>query len=95
MTKQEKYESLIEKFIESKKLSIVQIQKEGKVGFTLASQVYNEWKNYNDEVYWHGCIYGISFMDDIPTPVRIMDKFEISYYFAQKLFDYYMEVANG
>lgn len=79
---------------DTKELSISTIQKEAKAGFRIASAVYKEWKNYRDEVYWHNCIYEISFMDEVPTPARIMREFNISYYFAQKLFDYYMEVAN-
>lgn len=93
MTYQEKYEELINRFIERKDLSISIIQKEEKVGFKIAKAVYEEWEHYHDEVYWHNCIYEISFMDEVPTPARIMKEFGISLYFAQKLFDYYMEVA--
>ena len=92
MTKEEKYEQLIEQFIERKELSVATIQKEGKVGVRLAAKVYQEWKKYHDEVFWHGCIYEISFMDEVPTPVRIMKEFAISLYFAQKLFEKYMEM---
>lgn len=92
MTTKDKYESLIEKYIEKEKISISEIQKKEKVPYPLAEKLYIEWKNYHDEVFWHNAIYEISFMSDIPTPARIMDKFEISYYFANKLFMYYMEV---
>ncbi len=95
MTKEEKYEELITKFIERKKLSVSEIQKKGKAGIQLAVRVYNEWKNYHDKVYWHNAIYQISFMDEVPTPVRIMKEFDISYYFAEKLFEQYMEAVNG
>lgn len=93
MTYQEQYEELINRFIERKVLSIATIQKEAKAGFKIAAEVYEEWKNYHDEVYWHNCIYEISFMEEVPTPARIMNEFGISLYFAQKLFDYFMEVA--
>ena len=92
MTREEKYEELITRFIERKRLSVSEIQKKGKAGVQLAMKVYKEWKQYRDEVYWHNAIYEISFMDDVPTPTRIMKKFNISYYFAKKLFDSYMEV---
>ena len=92
MTKEEKYEKLIEQFIERKELSVATIQKESKAGLKIATKVYQEWKNYHDEVFWHGCIYDISFMDEVPTPVRIMKEFDISLYFAQKLFEKYMEM---
>ena len=92
MTYQEQYEKLIEYFIEREKLSVSEIQKEAKAGFKIAAAVYEEWKNYHDEVYWHNCIYEISFMEEPATPVRIMIEFGISLYFAQKLFDYYMEI---
>lgn len=95
MTYQEKYEELINRFIERKDLSIANIQKEAKVGFKIASAVYGEWLLYHSDVFWHSCIYEMSFMEEPPTPARIMDKFLISYYFAQKLFDRYMEEVNG
>ena len=92
MTYQEKYEQLIERFIERKKLSISLIQKEAHVGFKIAKQVYQEWINYHDEVYWHNAVYEMSFMEEVVTPARIMNEFSVSYYFAKKLFDYYMEI---
>ena len=92
MTKEEKYEKLIEQFIERKELSVATIQIESKAGLKIATKVYQEWKKYHDEVFWHGCIYDISFMDEVPTPVRIMKEFDISPYFAQKLFEKYMEM---
>ena len=92
MTYQEQYEKLIEQFIERQALTVSKIQKEAKVGFKIAAVVYQEWKNYRDEVYWHNCIYEISFMEEPPTSARIMSEFGISLYFAQKLFDYYMEI---
>ena len=92
MTYQDKFEELVSEYIDQETLSVLRIQKEKKVGFKLAYQVYKEWRHYHDEVFWHNAIYEISFMFDIPTPARIMDKFDISYYFANKLFMYYMEV---
>lgn len=91
MTYQEKYEQLIERFIERKSLSIAIMQKEAKVGIRLAGKVYEEWKNYHDEIYWHNAIYEMSFMNEVVTPTRIMNEFGVSYYFAKKLFDYYLE----
>lgn len=95
MTYQERFERQIERFIERKKLSISIIQKEGHTSFKIAKQVFKEWRNYHDEIYWHNVIYEIGFMEDIPTPARIMDEFKVSFYFANKLFEYYMEVCNG
>ena len=94
MTYQEKHEELINRFIERKRLSIGEIQRKGKASFKLASAVYREWKNYHDELYWHNAIYEISFMEEPPTVVRIMSEFNISMYFATKLFIYYMELVN-
>ena len=94
MTYQEQYERLIEKFIERKRLSISTIQKEGRTSFKIAKAIYQEYLNYHDEIYWHNAIYEISFIEEAPTPARIMSHFQISYYFAKKLFDYYMEIAN-
>ena len=94
MTYQEQYEELINRFIKEKDLSIEKIKKEGNASLELAKNVYNEWKNYHDEVYWHNAIYEISFMDEVPTPARIMNLLNISYCFAKELFDYFMEVAN-
>lgn len=94
-TYSDRYEELIPLYIESEKLpSISEIQKEHKIGFKMASAIYKECKNYHDEVYWHNCIYEISFMEEPPTPARIMSLFGVSYYFAKKLFDYYIEAVN-
>lgn len=90
----DEYETLIEKYIEQKELSISIIMKESKVEYPIAERVYLEWINYHDEVYWHSCIYEISFMDEVPTPIRIMKMFNISYYFAEKLFNHYIEMVN-
>ena len=92
MTYQEKYEELMEKYIDNKTLSMSKLQKKEKIGFKLALQVYKEWSHYHDEIFWHNAIYEISFMDEVPTPSRIMNEFGISYCFAKELFDYYMEI---
>ena len=94
MTYQEKYESLMEKYIKKKKVTISGLQKKEKLPYPLAEKLYIEWKNYHDELYWHNAVYEISFMEEPPTPARIMDMFNISYCFAKKLFDYYIEVSN-
>ena len=92
MTKHEEYEEIIAHFIERKRLTVSEIQKKGKAGIRLAAKVYNEWKKYHDDVFWHNAIYEMSFMEEPPTPMRIMVEFDISYYFAKRLFDYYMEM---
>ena len=60
----------------------------------VSKKLFSEWNHYYDEVYWHWLIYETSFMDEVPTPERIMKRFDISYFFAKQVFDYYMEVAN-
>ena len=92
MTYQDKFEELVSEYIDQETISVLRIQKEKKVGFKLAYQVYKEWHHYHDEIFWHNAIYEISFMEEPPTPSRIMNEFDISYYFAKELFDYYMEI---
>lgn len=94
MTEQEQYELLIEQFIEREKLSVTIIEEEAKVNSLVAVSIYEEWEKYHDEIFWHNAIYEISFMDEVPTPVRIMKEFDISLYFATKIFDYYIELVN-
>ena len=94
MTYQEKYELLIEKFIERKRISISIIQKQGKTSFKMANQIYDEWKKYHDEIFWHNAIYELSFMEEAPTVARIMNEFGISYLFATKILNYFLEVTN-
>ena len=92
MTPEEEYEQLIEKHIEKKELTIAEIIKESEVEYPIAERVYLEWKSYHDEVFWHNCIYEISFMDEVITPFRISRELGLSLYFSIKLFNYYMEI---
>lgn len=94
MKQVEVYEKLIEKYLEKESLTISEILNNEKVDLELTNKIYEEWKKYHDEIFWHNAIYEISFMDEVPTPVRIQKEFDISYYFANKLFEYYMEVVN-
>ena len=91
MTYQEEYESLIEQFIERDNLTIETIQKEARVNVRTAKAVLEEWKKYHDEEFWINSVSEINKMDEVATPIRIMILFDISYYFAQKVFEYYME----
>lgn len=94
-TYNERFEELIPLYIELDKApSISQIQKDNGIGFKMAGAIYQEWLNYHDEVFWHNCIYEMSFMEEPPTPGRIMSAFNVSYYFAKKLFDRFIEVVN-
>ena len=91
MNKFEKYENLVQIFIERDKLSISIIQKEAKIGFKLASKVYSEWKNIRNFEYRIMMFKEFDNMEDIPTPIRISKEFDISLYLANKLFDDYMD----
>lgn len=95
MTFQEQYERLIELFIERENLSIIKIQNEAKVRYNIAEEVYEEWQKYHDEEYWSYAMSEISHMDEVPTPIRIMCLLDISYYFSQKLLEYYLEMDSG
>ena len=47
---------------------------------------------YHDELFFHQAMYEISDMDEVPTATRIMDMFDICYYFASYLLKEYMEM---
>lgn len=47
---------------------------------------------YHDELFFHSAMYEISYMEDVPTTIRIMDKFDICSYFANYLLDSYLEM---
>jgi len=89
-----RYEELIEKYLKNDNLDLEKLIKDEGIAKDLAEKIYSEWKNYHDEVFWHNAIYEISFMEEPPTPVRIMKQFDISYVFAEALYNYYVEVAN-
>lgn len=91
---QMRYEELIEKYLKNNNIDLEKLIKDEGIAKDLAEKIYSEWKNYHDEVFWHNAIYEISFMEEPPTPGRIMNEFQISYVFAEALYNYYMEVAN-
>ena len=74
-----------------KRLSVSWIQKQLKASFQVAAILYEETKNYNDEVFMHNALYELSFEEEPPTIARIMNKFDVSFLLADKIFQFYME----
>ena len=85
------FDELLIECLKKKRLSVAWIQKQLKVSFQVAAALYEEAKNYNDEVFMHNALYELSFEDEPPTIARIMDKFDVSFLLADKIFEFYME----
>lgn len=55
-------------------------------------EIIRQLSLYHDELFYHQAMYEISGMDEVPTVTRIMDMFDICYYFASYLLKEYMEM---
>ena len=89
--KSAEFDTLFKELINLKSPSMARIQKKKNLSFQQAKTLYEEYLRYNDEVFMHNALYELSFEDEPPTIARIMNKFDVSYYLAEKIFDYYME----
>ena len=79
------------KLINLKNPSISWMQKEWGLSFQKAKTLYEELERYSDEVFFHNAMYELSFEEEPPTIARIMNKFDASYFLAEKIFEFYME----
>ena len=85
------FDAMLRICIMQEKLSTEWIKKKWNLSKSKAKQLYEEADRFNDEVFFHGVLYELSFMDEPPTVARIMQEFDVSYLLAQKLFEFYME----
>ena len=85
------FDAIFKQLINLKKPSMVMIQRKWKLSFQKAKELYEEVSNYHNEVFIHSVIYELSFWEEPPTVARIMREFNVSYSFAQKLLDIYLE----
>ena len=85
------FDALLKECLKQKRLSLSWIQKELKVSFQMADLLYEEARNYNDEVFMHSALYELSFEEEPPTIARIMDRFDVSYLLAEKILEFYLE----
>ena len=85
------FDDLLKECLKKKRLSVSWIQKQLKASFKVAASLYEEAKNYSDEIFIHNALYELSFEEEPPTVVRIMNKFAVSYLLADKIFKFYME----
>ena len=85
------FESMLAECLGKKDLSLAWIQKKWKLPFQKSKMLYEEAKHFDDEVFFHGCLYELSLMKEPPTVARIMVKFDVGYLLAKKIFEFYME----
>lgn len=85
------FESILAECLGKKNLSLAWIQKKWKLSFQKAKMLYEEVKHFDDEVFFHGCLYELSFMKEPPTVARIMVEFDVGYLLAKKIFEFYTE----
>ena len=85
------FDAMLRECIMQEKLSTEWIKKKWNLSKSKAKQLYEEANRFNDEVFFHGVLYELSFVDEPPTIARIMQEFDVSYLLAQKLFEFYME----
>ena len=87
------YDAIFRQLINLEKPSVAMIQTRWKLSFQKAKELYEEVSLYQNEVFIHGMIYELSFWEEPPTIARIMREFNVSYPFAEMVFEKYMEVS--
>lgn len=87
----DEFDELLKKCLAKNNLSVSWIQKELGLSFPKAAVLYQEAKNYNDEVFLHNALYELSFLDEPVTITRIMNFFDVSYLLAQRIYGFYQE----
>ena len=85
------FDTMLQECIKQNKLTITWIRKRFNLSYQKAKILYDEAKNFNNEVFFHGALYELSFMEEPPTIARIMYEFDISYLLAQKVFEFYID----
>lgn len=85
------YDAMFLECIHLDKQTITYIRKRFNLSYQKAKILYEEAKKYNDEVFFHGALYELSFMEEPPTVARIMRDFNVSYLLAKKVFEFYTE----
>lgn len=86
----DEFDTMLSECVAQEKLTIAWIRKKWNLSYQKAKCLYDEANNYNDEVFFHGALYELSFMEEPPTVARIMSMFGTSYLLAQKVFEYYL-----
>ena len=87
----DEFDELLEKCLKKKRLTISWIQEELKVSLKMATMLYEDASNYQDEVFMHNALYELSFEEEPITIIRIMNKFNVSYTLAKKIYEFYLE----
>ena len=85
------FDAIFKLLINLKNPSVAKIQTRWKLSFQKAKELYEEVSNHHNEAFIHSVIYELSFWEEPPTVARIMREFNVSYSFAQKLLDIYLE----
>ena len=85
------FDTMLLECVAQEKLTTKWIERRWKLPKSEVNCLYEEAKKYNDEVFFHGALYELSFMDEPPTVARIMATFNVSYLLAKKVFEFYIE----
>ena len=85
------FDAMLLECVNQNKLTITYIRKRFGLSYRKAKVLYEEAKNFKSEVFFHGTLYELSFMEEPPTIARIMREFDVSCLLAQKVFEFYVE----
>ena len=87
------FDAIFKAIINLQNISVAALHTQWNLSFKKAKLLYEEWLRFSDEVFIHNVLYELSFENEPPTISRIMGEFHISYLFAEKIFQMYMEVC--
>ena len=83
------FDAMLKECLTQEKLTHTWIKQKWNLSKSKADCLYEEAKKFNDEVFFHGALYELSFMDEPPTVARIMSMLDISYLLAKRVLEFY------
>ena len=87
----DEFDHLLTICLKEKILNVADIMERFKLSKKKAAMIYQEVVWFDDEVFLHGTLYRLYFLEIIPTAARIMSYFNVSYLLAKRIYDFYME----
>ena len=87
----DEFDDILTICLNEKIFNVADIMKRFKLTKKKAATIYQEAVWFNDEVFLHGTLYRLYFLEIIPTVARVMSYFHVSYLLAKRIYDFYME----
>lgn len=86
-----KFNDIFMELINFRHPSMGRLQKRWGLSFQQVEVLFEELQLYHSDVFLMSALAELTKEEEPPTIARIMNKFNVSYYLAKKIFESYME----